>query len=921
MANEINFTSTATDNTISFDSSSDVFTNINFTGQVSEGPQGPIGPQGPAGPIGESGVGIASGGNTGDLLAKTSNDDYDTAFIDPASLPISDETQSLLDAAVADLEAAIAAVTIPDATPTVSGKSKMIVYNVRDYGAVGDGTTDDTAAINAAIAAACTAGGGQIYIPTSSGKYRCDGAIVIPYTGTYFEAVQAPLRIFGDGANWNGRWKSLYVTTGSILDLRYDGSDGLHPAKIDTRGAGYLEIDNLTMVSGGSDSFTFIQTTNTTVFIHNNAVQGNPTKSGPNCEQDFMHFGGITAGTVSQSGTTITGVGTAFTSDMVGCTIAYNGQPSSTKAIITAYVSPTQLTTSLSQTIASTTWGISTPCNIAMSPFQGYGSKMENNYYGRIQHAARFGNYTNNITIQNETFSTSCGSNDPVLGCAYLMAPSFSSVGGNTISGCTIEAGSYAYPVVLGGEGFCYTNHIDFIGIYDDHGDTYGVVYCGATAYYNQITTGWFNSSLQPNYVAGPNKIYQNITSASQNMMNYSYVGYWSNNYIARNITTVNPDLPNGTNMNIRTGSGGSNLGLESNSLIVKDKDGNTMSTFKNSASAKGVYQLAGGTTANRPSASSVGAGSIWFDTTLGRKITSDGTSWIVSPDDAKVVHNTGDTITIPVGGNAAALTLRQNDTTNNPKGLLIVQAAAAIGLDIAQQNNGQALRIVHNDSSSGGNLAALDIVRTANSASLVRGISVSATNAGAGGVRAIDVTGGVKADNLSAGNVSTPTAKVHIAAGSATANTAPLKFTSGTNLTTPEAGAMEWDGSNLYVTQTSGPTRKTIAFATPITEVTGTSQSMAVNNRYIANNAALVTLTLPSNAAVGDQVIVRGKGAGLWKVAQNIGQVIHGATDTTTGTGGSLTAQTRYDCVTLECITANTDFLIINQRGTLTTV
>jgi hypothetical protein len=39
------------------------------------------------------------------------------------------------------------------------------------------------------------------------------------------------------------------------------------------------------------------------------------------------------------------------------------------------------------------------------------------------------------------------------------------------------------------------------------------------------------------------------------------------------------------------------------------------------------------------------------------------------------------------------------------------------------------------------------------------------------------------------------------------------LKLTAGSNLTTPAAGAVEWDGASLYLTQTSGPTRKTVAF------------------------------------------------------------------------------------------------------------
>ena len=45
------------------------------------------------------------------------------------------------------------------------------------------------------------------------------------------------------------------------------------------------------------------------------------------------------------------------------------------------------------------------------------------------------------------------------------------------------------------------------------------------------------------------------------------------------------------------------------------------------------------------------------------------------------------------------------------------------------------------------------------------------------------------------------PTAALHLPAGTATASTAPLKFISGTNLTTPEAGAVEYDGSDFYGT------------------------------------------------------------------------------------------------------------------------
>lgn len=104
--------------------------------------------------------------------------------------------------------------------------------------------------------------------------------------------------------------------------------------------------------------------------------------------------------------------------------------------------------------------------------------------------------------------------------------------------------------------------------------------------------------------------------------------------------------------------------------------------------------------------------------------------------------------------------------------------------------------------------------------------------------------------------------------------------------------------------------------------EVTGTSASMSVNNAYVANNAGLVTLTLPAVAAFGDVVQIVGKGAGLWTIAQNAGQTIHfGVLDTTGGAGGSLSAILQRDTVELVCTTANTDWTVYSVIGNLTVV
>ncbi len=52
----------------------------------------------------------------------------------------------------------------------------------------------------------------------------------------------------------------------------------------------------------------------------------------------------------------------------------------------------------------------------------------------------------------------------------------------------------------------------------------------------------------------------------------------------------------------------------------------------------------------------------------------------------------------------------------------------------------------------------------------------------------------------------------ITVRAGTASAGTAPLKFTSGTLLSSPEAGAVEFNNDRLYFTQTTSTTRKVVA-------------------------------------------------------------------------------------------------------------
>jgi hypothetical protein len=62
---------------------------------------------------------------------------------------------------------------LDEVAAAVAPQGTLTVFNVRDYGAVGDGSTNDTAAITAALNDAHAAGGGIVYFPT--GIYVAQG--------------------------------------------------------------------------------------------------------------------------------------------------------------------------------------------------------------------------------------------------------------------------------------------------------------------------------------------------------------------------------------------------------------------------------------------------------------------------------------------------------------------------------------------------------------------------------------------------------------------------------------------------------------------------------------------------------------------------------------------------------------------------
>ncbi len=95
-----------------------------------------------------------------------------------------------------------------------------LVYNVKDYGAVGNGTTNDTAAIQAAMDAALAAGGGTVYFP--AGTYRLTTTLTLKSHIKYQGVSRNDSKLVGDVGvfTWttnqtNIEWSDLWLVGGT----------------------------------------------------------------------------------------------------------------------------------------------------------------------------------------------------------------------------------------------------------------------------------------------------------------------------------------------------------------------------------------------------------------------------------------------------------------------------------------------------------------------------------------------------------------------------------------------------------------------------------------------------------------------------------------------------------------------------------
>ena len=105
-------------------------------------------------------------------------------------------------------------------------------------------------------------------------------------------------------------------------------------------------------------------------------------------------------------------------------------------------------------------------------------------------------------------------------------------------------------------------------------------------------------------------------------------------------------------------------------------------------------------------------------------------------------------------------------------------------------------------------------------------------------------------------------------------------------------------------------------------TNVTGVSDTLVAGNAYQANNAGLVTLTMPSvaSSAFGDTIKVGGFGAGGWLIQCVATQLIHFGSSPTSA-AGSLASTNQYDQVEIVCSSTTTEWFVRYSQGNLTVV
>jgi hypothetical protein len=240
----------------------------------------------------------------------------------------------------------------------------------------------------------------------------------------------------------------------------------------------------------------------------------------------------------------------------------------------------------------------------------------------------------------------------------------------------------------------------------------------------------------------------------------------------------------------LAAGQAAANLGFTP-ANVAGDTFTGKLVTKASAAVAGAGFNLPAGVIPNSPV-----TGDVWFDGTDFKARSGSTTLTLASPSVTAVnsFNTRTGAITLTSGDVTTALSYTPANVGSN-NGLLKangsgVVSPAVAGTDYASKTTGAAA--LKGDGAGG--------FATAACADLSNGATGCSTAVG---------TSGATLPLLNATNSWSATQT--LAAGSTAI--APLKFQAGAMLTTPQAHALEWDGSHGFLTQASGPTRKQLAY------------------------------------------------------------------------------------------------------------
>jgi hypothetical protein len=149
-----------------------------------------------------------------------------------------------------------------------------------------------------------------------------------------------------------------------------------------------------------------------------------------------------------------------------------------------------------------------------------------------------------------------------------------------------------------------------------------------------------------------------------------------------------------------------------------------------------------------------------------------------------------------------------------------------------------------------------------------------------------------------------------------------PTQFTTDSGIAIPVSNNLNVFGGAGATTSGSGDTITITIVSSGFTwNVVNSAMnpvSLVLENGYIAKGSGIVQFVLPAAASVGDTFFILGYG-NLWTLTQNaMQQIFLGSSSTTAGVGGSISATQIKDTVEIVCVTANTEFQIVDSVGNL---